>query len=66
MLNVFRSIAFEEGITPEEVYQEIQQSIDDAWRNPRYRIRIMLLTRSLRKPNPDSLILSVTNRLKKK
>lgn len=66
MLDVFRLIAFEEGKKPEEVYQEIQAAIDEAWENPQFRLRMIRLTHSFQKPDPDSLISSATRHLNKK
>lgn len=57
MLEVFETIAAREGVAPEEVYREVQYALDLAWEDPQFRRRIILLTHSLRKPDPDSFVI---------
>ena len=56
MLDVFKTIAAQEGVTPEEVYAEIQKAIDEAWEIPEGKWRMIRLTKSFFKPTPDTLI----------
>ena len=63
MKSIYRKIAKEEGITPEEVKKHMQAAIDDAYLNAKKTSDISLFQRSIpfqgKTPTPEELILSI-------
>lgn len=67
MKKCFKVLATEEGISPKEVYESIQELIDAAWANPDQAARQnqIRLFGSQRKPTPEELIETMARELLK-
>lgn len=63
MTKYILEVARREGVSPEEVYAQIQAAIAAAWENPIYRKKIAMLTRSALPPTPDELIWAARNKV---
>ena len=63
MKSIYRKIAKEEGITPEEVKKQMQAAIDDAYLNANNTTEISHFQQSIpfqgKTPTPEELITSI-------